>query len=322
MALGVGIVGAGKHGERYLRHVADVPELRLVALARRDRARGEAQARTHGCRFHADAAQLIGDPDVEAVVLVVPPTLNPALASHAARAGKHLLIEKPLATTLGDCRRIADAVAASGVTAMVAHTLRFNAVVAAIRATVPTIGRLHAAVITQRFEPSTVTWLDTRTVAGGGIILHTGVHSFDLLRYLTGDEARRVSAQVARVATRDTEDNFVAAIEMERGTLALVGGSRATAGRSGAIELAGRDGQLVGDHVHGNAATLTGTDRHALAVAAPVATVAATLAEFAAAIGERRSPSITVADGAASVAIAEACYRAAASGCPEAVERL
>jgi len=322
MALGVGIIGAGKHGERYLRHVADVPELRLVALARRDRGRGEAQARAYGCRFHADAAHLIADPDVQAVVIVVPPTLNAELASSVARAGKHLLIEKPLATTLADCRRIAAAVGESGVTAMVAHTLRFNAVVAAIRAALPAIGRLHAAVITQRFEPSTLAWLDTPAVAGGGIVLHTGVHSFDLLRHLTGDEARHVSARVDRVATRDTEDNFIAAIEMECGTLALVGGSRATAGRSGAIELAGRDGQLVGDHVHGQAATLTGAERRALAVGAPVATVAAALGEFAAAVRDRRAPSITIADGAGSVAIAEACYRAAASGRPEGVERL
>ncbi len=322
MALGVGIVGAGKHGERYLRHIADVPELRLVALTRRDRTRGEAQARAYGCRFHADPERLIADPDVDAVVLVVPPTLNPDLAASAARAGKALLIEKPLATTLADCRRIATAVATAGVTAMVAHTLRFNAVVSAIRTVLATIGPLHAAVITQRFEPSALAWLDTRAIAGGGIVLHTGVHSFDLLRYLTGDEARRVSAHTDRVATRDTEDNFAAAIEMERGTLALVGGSRATAGRSGAIELAGRDGQLVGDHVHGHVARLLGTERRALAIGEPVATVAATLREFAAAIDERRAPSITIADGAASVAIAEACYRAARSGRSEAVERL
>ncbi len=322
MALGVGIVGAGKHGERYLRHVADVPQLRLVALARRDRARGEAQARAYGCRFHGDAEQLIADADVDAVVLVVPPTLNAALASSAARAGKAILIEKPLATTLADCRRIAAAVAASDVTAMVAHTLRFNAVVAAVRAALATIGPLHAAVITQRFEPSTLAWLDTRAIAGGGIVLHTGVHSFDLLRHLTGDEARRVSTHTGRVATRDTEDNFAAAIEMERGTLALVGGSRATAGRSGAIELAGRDGQLVGDHVHGHAATLIGTARRELTIGEPIATVAAVLREFAAAVRERRPPAITIGDGAAAVAIAEACYRAARNGRSAAVERL
>jgi len=109
---------------------------------------------------------------------------------------------------------------------------------------------------------------------------------------------------------------------MEHGTLALVGGSRATVGRSGVIELAGRDGQLVADHVHGHAARLVGTERRPLAIAPPVATVAATVAEFTAAVLARRPPSITIPDGAASVAIAEACYRSAQSGRPEAVERL
>ncbi len=323
MSLGVGIVGSGKHGERYLRHVGEVAGLHLVALCRRDRARGEAQARTYGCRYHADAEQLIDDPDVGAVVLVVPPTLNARLAVRAAHAGKALLIEKPLAATLDDCRRIAAAVDAAGVTAMIAHTLRFNAVVAALRAALPAIGPLHAAAITQRFEPSVLAWLDQPEVAGGGIILYTGVHSFDLLRYLSGSEARRVSAHASRVATRDTEDNFGVVVELERGPLlALVGGSRATAGRSGAIEIAGRDGQLTGDHVHGHAALLVGTERRPLDVGPPVATVAAALHEFGAALAERRAPSITIADGAAAVALAEACYRSIRREGPELVQRL
>jgi predicted dehydrogenase len=322
MAIGVGVVGGGKHGERYLRHLPDVPGLRLVALCRRDRARGEAQARTYGCRYHPEPDDLIADPDVAAVVLVVPPTLNARLAVAAARAGKALLVEKPLATTLEECRVIAAAVAAAGVPAMVAHTLRFNAVVAALRGALPTIGALHAAVLTQRFEPSTLAWLDRRAEAGGGIILHTGVHSFDLLRHLTGSEARRVSARATRVATRETEDDFAAVVEMASGVLALVGGSRATAGRSGAIELAGRDGQLVGDHVHGHAALLVGAERRPLAVGAPLATVAATLAEFTAALHERRQPAIGIGDGAAAVALADACYRALASERAEPVERL
>ena len=323
MTLGVGIIGSGKHGERYLRHVADVPGLRLIALCRRDRARGEAQARTYGCRYHADPEHLIADREVDAVVLVVPPTLNVRLAVHAADAGKALLIEKPLATTVEECRRIAAAVAAAQVPAMVAHTLRFNVVVAALRAALPAIGPLHAAVISQRFEPSALPWLDDAAVAGGGIILHTGVHSFDLLRYLTGREPRRVRAHAERVVTRDTEDNFGAVVEMDGAPLiALVAGSRATAGRSGAIELAGRDGQLSGDHVHGYAAMLVGTERRPLPVEAPTATVAATLREFSTAIAECRSPAITLADGAAAVALAEACYRSIRSGHPETVERL
>ncbi len=322
MPIGVGIIGVGKHGARYLRHVGDVPALRLTALCRRDRAAGERQARERDCRFHAEPQALIADPAVEIVVLVVPPTDNPALAIAAARAGKIILIEKPLAPTVAECRRIADAAAASGVTVMVAHTLRFNAVVRALRAALPDIGPLHAAVLTQRFEPSPLAWLDQRRVAGGGIILHTGVHSFDLVRHLTGAEAERVYAQARRVVTRDTEDSFATTIEMDGGgVLAMVGGSRATIGRGGGIELAGRDGQLVGDHVHGFAARLAGSERHPLAVGAPVATVQAVLEELTAALAERRSPSVTLADGLASVAIAEACYRSLATGQPERVER-
>jgi predicted dehydrogenase len=323
MAIGIGIVGTGKHGERYLRHVAEVPGLRLVALCRRDRESGERQARQHGCRFHPEPESLIADPAVEAVILVVPPTLNLRFATATARAGKALLIEKPLATTLAECRAIGGAVAARGVTAMVAHTLRFNAVVAALRKALPQIGPLHAAVITQRFEPSALSWLDRRAVAGGGIILHTGVHSFDLLRYVTGREAARVSACAARVMTRETEDSFAAVVEMEGdGMLATVGGSRATAGRSGAIELAGREGQLVGDHVLGVAAKRVGTSASALEVGDPVSTVRATLEEFAVALATRRTPAITLADGAAAVALAEACYRSIQNGMPATVERL
>jgi predicted dehydrogenase len=323
MALGVGVIGTGKHGVRYLRHLGEVPGLRLVALSRRDRGEGERQAGAYGCRYVSEPEALIEDPAVDVVVLVVPPTQHLRLCVAAARARKAFLVEKPLAASLAECRAIAEAAAASGVTAMVAHTLRFNAVVRALAAALPAIGPLHAAVLTQRFEPSALPWLDRRVEAGGGIILHTGVHSFDLLRHLTGREAVRVRAEARRVATRETEDSFAAVVELEGGEiLGMVGGSRATAGRSGAIELAGRDGQLVGDHVHGLAARLSGTARSELPVGPPVPTVLAVLEELAAALAGRRAPAITLGDGAASVALAESCYRSILSGRPEPVPRL
>src|SRR6266478_2646935 len=116
MSIGVGVIGGGKHGERYLRHVPGAVGLRLVALARRDRERGEPQARAAGCRFYARGEDLIADPDVGAVVLVVPPTLTVRFATAAAAAGKALLIEKPLAPTLAGCAMIAAAVERARVT--------------------------------------------------------------------------------------------------------------------------------------------------------------------------------------------------------------
>src|SRR5207247_1348143 len=92
--LAVGLIGTGKHGQRYARHIrADVPELTLAALSRRDPARGREQARALGCRFHDDWAALVADPAVAAVIAVVPPTLHPALAAAGAAARHPVLVE-------------------------------------------------------------------------------------------------------------------------------------------------------------------------------------------------------------------------------------
>src|SRR5262249_56063520 len=97
-AFPVGLIGAGKHGQRYLHHIrADTPQLRLVALSRHDTTRGAAQADELGCRFHAEWQALVADPAVEGVVAVVPPALHRPIAEAVAAAGQALLIEKPLA---------------------------------------------------------------------------------------------------------------------------------------------------------------------------------------------------------------------------------
>src|SRR5438477_12786975 len=105
--IGIGIIGAGKHGQRYVTHlVRDLPSLALRALSRHDVARGSAQAKELGVRFHADWRDLVVDPEVEAVIVVVPPALHRPIAEAVATAGRALLIEKPLATTGTDALAI------------------------------------------------------------------------------------------------------------------------------------------------------------------------------------------------------------------------
>src|SRR5215831_8856838 len=211
----VGLIGAGKHGQRYLNHIrSDTPELRLVALSRHDRTRGAAQARELGCRFHAEWQALIADAAVEGVVAVVPPALHRPIAEAVAAAGKALLIEKPLATTGADAVAIARRVRAGGIPCLMAHTLRWNTVVMALRERLAGLGPLRALVVNQRFEPSPLEWLDRPELSGGGILLHTGVHSFDLVRLLTGHDVVRVWCRTMRAVTVRTEDNFLATLEL------------------------------------------------------------------------------------------------------------
>ncbi len=311
----VGLVGAGKHGERYLHHIAqDVPELRLKLLHRRDRAAGREQAARVGARYVAEIGDLLASPEIEAVVVVVPPALHLEICEAAARAGKAILLEKPLATTRAEGLAIHDAVARAGVPFLAAHTLRFNSVVRAVRDEIGALGALHQVWLSQRFEPSSLPWIDDPRLSGGGNLLHTGVHSFDLLRFFTGADPRSVVARTRRVVTRNNEDDFVALFSFDDPLLGSVAGSRATASRSGAIEIAGEHGQIVADHVHGWAARLHGANSKALAIAPPVPTVREALRAFARTVRNGEPAPITLADGLWALSIAEACYRSAESG--------
>jgi predicted dehydrogenase len=317
----VGLIGAGKHGQRYAAHVrTDVPELTLAALCRRDAARGREQARALGCRFHNDWRALVDDPTVDALIVVVPPSQNRAIVAAAVSARKPLLIEKPLATTGADAIKIAAMLRIAALPCVMAHTLRWNAIVRGLRERMESVGPLRALFLNQRFEPSRLDWLDDPAISGGGIVLHTGVHSFDLVRWLTGREVAHAWCRVARVDTLRTEDNFMAVLALEGSdALVTVNGSRSTRGRSGLIDAAGADGQLVGDHALGFLYGVRGTERTTLPVAEPVPTVREALRAFARLLVHGEEPPVRIEDGVRAVLIAEACLRSAISGHPEAV---
>jgi predicted dehydrogenase len=314
--LRMGLVGAGKHGSRYAHHiVADLSrEIRLVALWRRDREAGEAAARQYGCRYEPDVARLLAASDIDAVAIVVPPTLHAELCVAAARAGKAILLEKPAAVSRADADRIQAALARTPVHLMVAHTLRFNTVVRTLRERLADVGPLRTVFLSQRFERSPLEWLDQRSISGGGIIIHTGVHSFDLLRFLTGAEPESVWSRAWRTYTSETEDNFAAHIGLAGGIHAVVMGSRATDSRSGLIEITGADGQLVADHVHHQAYFLHGATRTAIDLPPAVPTVREVLRSFAKAIRLETAPAVGWEEGRAAVAVAEACYRSVECG--------
>lgn len=316
--IGIGLVGTGRHGARYAQHVlADFPGLRLAGIWRRDQAAAREQAAAWGCAAFADYRDLLASPAVDAVVVVVPPTLHRDVLAAAAQAGKPVLLEKPAAPSRADGVAMLESVRRRDLPVMVAQTLRFNGVVAAVRAARDRIGPIHALRLSQRFEPSRPGWIDDPAVAGGGVILHTAVHSFDLLRHLGGMEVESVHCETATVGTARTEDNFVASLRLAGGrALASVAGSRATAGRTGPIELAGAEGTIVADHVLNTAVIVRGTVAEPLPVPPPVATVRATLAAFAAALEAGGPMPIRLEDGLAAVAIVLACYESAACGGP------
>lgn len=312
----LGLIGTGKHGVRYARHIRDdCPDAQLVAIARRDAAKAAALAEEVGVRAYTDYRELIAREDLDAVIVVVPPGFHADIVTCAAQARLPILLEKPAATSVAAGEMMRAALHEQRVPLMVAHTLRYNAVVRAVLAARASIGTIHSLSLTQRFEPSPLDWIDDPERSGGGMALHTGVHLFDLLHVLTGLEPEAVTCQMERVNTRRTEDSFVATVRLGGGAvLASVCCARTTGGRTGHIELSGERATLVGDHVLHQAYQVVGTRMEPLATGQPVPTVREAVRDFVRALRERAPMPITLDDGLRAVAVAEACYAAARSG--------
>lgn len=122
----IGLLGTGPwaeiaHGPALVAH----PEVEFTGIWGRRPEAAAALAATLGTRAYADVDELIGD--VDAVAIALPPDVQAPLAARAAAAGRHLLLDKPVATTVADARRVADATEAAGVASVVFFTLRFDA---------------------------------------------------------------------------------------------------------------------------------------------------------------------------------------------------
>lgn len=123
--IGLGLIGVGRHGIRYARHIIqDISDARLHAVCRQHPEQGLDIPGSEGVTMYGLPEQLIADPLVDAIIVVVPPVLHKDLCLAAVAARKPVLIEKPLATTYDDACAMVDAAERAGVPLMTAHTLR------------------------------------------------------------------------------------------------------------------------------------------------------------------------------------------------------
>lgn len=318
MALRMGLIGAGNHGARYLRHaVRDVPGLVPVALCRRDRDLGLKLAAELGCRYHADAQSLVADPEVDGVVVCTPPADHLALATAVLRAGKPLLLEKPMTASLEQALQLAALdVAGHAPALMLAQTLRWNPVILQARTLWPLLGRVRLIRLAQRLAPTTLPWQHDPTYPAGGSVLITGVHLFDTVRFLTGSEFVQIDSRQERILNHVAEDLFLAHGVLQDGCWASLEVSKYTRSRACWLEAVGEEGQLWADYLKGGIILRRGPDEETLEVPAAVPTLPLVLADWLRSVREGGPPPVGAADGVATMRVVDACYRSAESGRP------
>jgi UDP-N-acetyl-2-amino-2-deoxyglucuronate dehydrogenase len=233
--LGFGIWGTGMIAEFHAKALAEIAGVKLVAAYNRSPAKGRDFATKHGIAFAETPEALLAHPDVDIVCLCTPSGdhLAPALA--CAKAGKHVVVEKPLEVTLARCDELTAACVKAGVTVAGILPRRFGAGAVALKAALDA-GRfgqltLAGALIpwwrTQAYYDSAA-WRGTFALDGGGAVMNQGIHTVDLLLWFLG-APKRVSATAGLVAHEgiEVEDIATGWIEFANGCRATLASSTA-----------------------------------------------------------------------------------------------
>jgi predicted dehydrogenase len=191
MPIALGLIGAGTIGGVHADKAARLG-LDLVAVADPDLAAAETLAKRHGfARSCSDFREVVADPRIDAVVIASPNGLHGEQAIAALEAGKHVLLEKPMAATLSDARRIAEAQRRGGTVLQLGMANRYKAAPQSLLrfARGGQCGDFYtgqAFWLRRRGIPGFGGWATTRELAGGGAVLDIGVHVLDLALHLMG----------------------------------------------------------------------------------------------------------------------------------------
>jgi len=218
-SIGVGIIGAGGIAHAHAKAYRNNDNARLVGFADVNPEAAERAAGEFGAESMS-VENLLRDPRIQAVSICTPPVSHASLAIEALAAGKHILIEKPVCTTMDDVRRIVQAEARSnGLKVMVAHSHRYwpkNQRAKEIIAS-GEIGEIvmvrDEIISSSHFEPGNLPWRFKKAIAGGGVAMDNGIHAVDRLRYWLERRATSVDARMWRIVEgADVEDAVVASV--------------------------------------------------------------------------------------------------------------
>lgn len=235
--LRVGVVGAGVMGTNHARVLASLPDVSLVGVvdplpAHRDRA-----VECTGCRAFADLDALIVQ-GVDAVTIAAPTHLHHELALACIAQGIHVMVEKPIASSVEEGREIVAAARRAGVTLMVGHVERFNPAVPAIKQALAGEDILSIAITrVGPFPPR---------MSNVGVVIDLAVHDIDLIRWFTESDIVEVQPQLSS-AVAEREDIALLQFRTASGVLAHINTNWLTPFKARSVTVATRGKYVMGD---------------------------------------------------------------------------
>ena len=212
-----GLIGYGAWGRFHARSIAKAPDTRLGAIvAGGDESAAAARADHPEAAIHRDYRRLLEDPAIEAVAIAVPNHLHAEIALAALQAGKHVLLEKPMATNLADCDRIVAAASRSGKVLTVGHEMRLSPQWGRIKTLIGegAIGEpqhVNVALFRFPYRRGSGGWRYDRSRVGSWI-LEEPIHFFDWVLWYLSDAGRPV--RVRAIGTGDADMSAALSVQL------------------------------------------------------------------------------------------------------------
>jgi predicted dehydrogenase len=264
--IGIGILShAHGHANTYCREMVGFDDVELVASWDDNVERGQQAAQAFGLEYRPDVDDVIHDPRVDAVIVTTETNRHAEYVERAAAAGKHILCQKPMATTLDDCDRIIAAVNVHGVKFSMAFQMRHDPVNLQIKkllddgavGQVAVVRRRHAinVLLNPSFVHGPTRWhLDP--VANIGMFFDDATHAADWFYWMLGD-ARSVIAEIDSVVTNvSPDDNGLAVYRFGGGEIGILLNSSTTVAAVSTTEIYGTEGTLIQDYGDGPATSV------------------------------------------------------------------
>lgn len=223
--LRVGVVGLGQWGRHHARVFASMPGVDLVGVVDRDEREAEAAATRHRTQAYHDHRELLGK--VDAVSVVVPTVLHYGVARDFIEAGAHVLLEKPMAATVDEARRLVDLNARRGTTMLVGHVERFKPAVQRLRELIHEPLYIQA----RRVRP-----FDPTRVMDVGVVLDLMIHDIDIVLSLAPGRVAEIGGVGVRVHNSH-EDLAVAHLTLDGGCRITLTASRVSAVKAVEMEI-------------------------------------------------------------------------------------
>ena len=300
--LRVGVIGVGVMGSNHARVLAGLPGTELVGIADPDRKQADFVARTLGCKAVADADALF-DMKLDAVTIAAPTHLHRDLALAAIARGVHLLVEKPIASTVDEGREIIAAARRAGLVLMIGHVERFNPAVEAIKEAVRNEDILSIGITrVGPFPPR---------MSNVGVVIDLAVHDIDLIRWFTDSDIIEVQPQLSS-AVAEREDIALLQFRTASGVLAHINTNWLTPFKARNVTIATRGKYVMGDLLTRQVTECFGFQpdgsysmRHlSVGYAEPLRSE---LLAFLRAVHTGSTPAVTGEEGVASLEIATRC---------------